>query len=183
MRAGSDACPDAPRTSGHRIRTHLVPSVQGFDRNSQLDSPRRLQDGEGVDRDPFVLAPRTCPSPVYIVGVGFHGLRTDDLVVASLRRPPSVRQLPMKEPLCQGIGTLIRDPKVRKEIERVSLLGCTATIATLHDGDTRVQIRLIFRPRHELLEVTRLEPEFQDPVSNRVEGLVAPRVAEVCEAG
>ena len=89
----------------------------------------------------------------------------------------------MKEPLGEGIRTLIRDSKVHKEVERVSLLGRAATIATLHDGDTRVQIRLVHRRRHELVEVARLEPEFQDAVPNRVKGLVALRVAEVCEAG
>src|SRR5438552_8782832 len=122
----------------------------------------------------------TCPAPIHVVGVRLKRSRPD-LVVAPLRLPSAVGPLPTEEPLAQGLRPPVRESQVRQKPEGVPLLGRASAGPAPHHRHPFVAIHLGLRARHELAEVVRLEPAFENPVPDRMEGLVPSGIAEIRE--
>src|SRR2546425_682643 len=126
-------------------------------------------------------AARNCPSPVYIVGVGFHGLRTDDLVVASLRRPPSVRQAFLLEEVERVRSAGVSnppDPVHRVEAPEVVVMPIERIMEARELGVNNSRIR-------SPLEKPSAQKDFARPFNRLVyrDGSVVPRVRRQAKHG
>ena len=97
--------------------------------------------------------------------------------------PAAVGPLPTEEPLDEGIRPPVCELQVRQESEGVPLLRGASAGPAPHHRHPFVAIRLGLRARHELAEVVRLEPAFENPVPDRMEGLVPSGIAEIREGG
>ena len=95
--------------------------------------------------------------------------------------PSPIRPLPVDQALRQRMRAVIGDAEGHERVKRVALLRRAPAVAASHERNPATAVGLGLGAGGELTEIARVEPEFEDAVTEGMKAFVAFWISEVGE--